>query len=435
MIIAKFLKEKTGLFKSIIVPTSLMAGFIGLIMGPEVLGIFDFDLDFYKSLVSHFMGIGFIALTLSGSRAKQGADSVNSGLFIVSNYVMQGIVGMLVVYGLASTIKPDLFPGLGLMLPLAFGQGPGFASSIGSTWDETLPFGFANQYGLTLATTGFLVGGLVGIILLNYYVRKYNMPVNKLNKLGGLHTKNLRLVNIKEINFFDNLTSQVAWISLLYAMTYMVMKYLVLGLEQLGVVGITIASLVKGFNFLFGIIVALIFKAILKYLDSKGHRTFELIDDYMMQNITSFSFNVMITSSVLAISIQAIKDYWELLLTISITGALATLLFVTWFGRRVFKTNPLHYILAMFGMMTGTASTGIALLRGVDPDLDTDVAKNLALGTAIATPLGLPLMALLSVPVIGYNTNRPEMYLYTLVGLIAYLAIIMTFAILRNRKK
>jgi|LFRM01.1.fsa_nt_gb hypothetical protein len=40
--------------------------------------------------------------------------------------------------------------------------------------------------------------------------------------------------------------------------------------------------------------------------------------------------------------------------------------------------------MAMFGMLTGTASTGIALLRGIDPDLETDVAKNLVLGSAVA---------------------------------------------------
>lgn len=386
-----------------------MAGFLGLILGPEVLGIIDFDLNFYKSLVGHFMGIGFIALTLSSSNDKQGADSINSGLFIVANYVLQGIVGMLVVYGLIATIKPDLFVGLGLILPLAYGQGPGFASSIGGSWDPVLPFGFVQQYGLTLATAGFLVGGLVGVILLNYYVKKHNMPVAKLNKLDGIQTKNLRLVNIKEINFFDTLTAQVAWLSVLYAITYIVMKYLIIGLETLGPVGETIAALVRGFNFLFGIIVALVFKEVLKFLNRKGHRALELIDNYMMQNITSFAFNVMITSSVLAISISAIKGYWELLVAVSLTGAITTLLFVTWFGKRVFKVNTLHYTLAMFGMMTGTASTGLALLRGVDPDLETDVAKNLALGTAIATPLGLPLMALLAVPITGYTTGRPIM--------------------------
>lgn len=434
MFLAKILKEKTGLFRSIIVPTSLMAGFIGLVLGPEVTGLFQYDTTFYEDLVVHFMGIGFIGLTLSGSKEKQGKDSVNAGLFIVSNYLFQGVIGMMVVSLLINTLKPELFNGLGLMLPLAFGQGPGFASSIGGSWDEVLPFGYVQQYGLTLATTGFLAGGLLGVVLLNYYVRKYEIPVERLRKLKGLQNKNVTFTNVREINFFDTLTVQVTFIAITYTITFVVMKLTIMGLNYLGTVGNTIASLVRGFNFLFGILIALLIKQVMNHLNARGHRALELIDDFTMMNITSFAFSIMITSSVLAISIQAVTGYWELLLTISIIGALTTLWFCTWLGRKVFRVNTEHYILGMFGMMTGTASTGLALLRGVDPNLETDVSKNLVLGSAIATPLGLPLMALLAVPIIGYTDGRPILYLITFGALSGYLILLAAIAILRNRK-
>ena len=434
MFMAKLLKEKTGLFRSIIVPTSLMAGFVGLLLGPEVIGLFKYNTEFYGDLVSHFMGIGFIGLTLAGSSEEQGKDSVNSGIFIVSNYIFQGIIGMIVVFFMTLTLKPELFSGLGLMLPLAFGQGPGFASSIGGSWDEVLPFGYVRQYGLTLATTGFLVGGLLGVVLLNYYVRKYNMPVERLKKLKGLQNKNINFTNVHEINFFDTLTVQVTFIAIAYSLTFLVMKYTIMGLSHLGTVGETIASLVRGFNFLFGILIALVIKQTLKYLDRKGHRAMALIDHFTMMNITSFAFSVMITSSVMAISIQAVKGYWELLLAMSVAGAFATLWFCTWLARKVFRHNTEHFILGMFGMMTGTASTGLALLRGVDPNLETDVGKNLVLGSAIATPLGLPLMALLAVPIVGYTEGRPLLYLLTFGALVAYLLLLVAIAIFRNRK-
>jgi len=435
MFIAKVLKEKTGLFRSIIVPTSLMAGFVGLILGPDVIGLFKFDQNFYGSLVSHFMGVGFIRLTLAGSNEQQGKDSVNSSIFIVANYVFQAIIGMIVVWVLIMTIKPELFSGLGLMLPLAFGQGPGFASSIGSSWDEVLPFGYIQQFGLTLATTGFLVGGIIGVILLNFYVRKYELPVERLKHLKGLQNRSVTFTSIQEISFFDTLTVQITFIALAYAITFVVMKYTIIGLSYLGTVGDTIASLVKGFNFLFGILVALVIKQLLKYLNSKGHRAQELVDNFTMMNVTSFAFSVMITSSVMAISIKAVKGYWELLLAISVLGALATLWFVTRLGRKAFKKNTENYILDMFGMVTGTASTGLALLRGVDPNLETDVAKNLVLGSAIATPLGLPMMALLALPIVGYTEGKPSLYLVTFAALAGYLILLVGIAIYRNRLK
>ncbi|MTI95002.1 MAG: hypothetical protein FH749_05860 [Firmicutes bacterium] len=173
------------------------------------------------------------------------------------------------------------------------------------------------------------------------------------------------------------------------------------------------ASLIKGFNFLFGILLALLFKRVMHFLSRRGHRTLPLLDRYVMHNVASLSFNVMITASVMAISIQAISSYWEVLLTVAVVGAVATLFFVTWFAKKVFLQHTLHYSLAMFGMLTGTASTGIALLRGLDPDLDTDVAKNFVLGSAVAAPLGFPLMILLGLPIIGFTENNPMYYYLT----------------------
>ncbi len=435
MAIAKLIKEKTGLFRSIIVPTALMAGFIGLLSGPDVLALIDYDQQFFSSIVYHFMGIGFIGLTLASSNEKQGRDSVNSGLFIVSSYVFQGIVGMSILLIGMITTTPSVFPGLGLILPLAYGQGPGFASSIGGSWDEVLTLGYIQQYGLTLATSGFLTGGIVGIVLLNYYVKKYNLPVNRLKHLKGLENKSITFTNVTEINFFDTLTVQVALIAIVYLITYNVMKYTIDLLGYLGDVGTTIASLVKGFNFLFGIMMALLVKKMMGILDKKNHRASALIDNFTMQNVTSFSFNIMITASVMAISISAIKDYWQLLLIMSISGAIATLWFVTYIGRKVFRQHTENYILAMFGMMTGTASTGLALLRGVDPNLETDVAKNLVLGSALATPMALPLMALLAIPILGYTDQRPLLYWLTFAALILYLAIVLSIALYRNRTK
>lgn len=431
---AKFLKEKLGLFKNVIIPTALLAGFIGLMLGPEVAGLLKFDINFYEKLVFHFMGLGFIALTLSEQSVKQKTDSVKSGLFIISTYCFQGLVGMVAVLALVATIKPDLFVGLGLMLPLAYGQGPGFASSIGASWEEVLSFGYINQYGLTLATIGFLVGGVIGVVMLNYYVRKYNIPVARLSSLKGLQSKELTVTSVKEINFFDNLTVQITWIALIYVATYLTIWGLVAVLTRLGQLGETVASLIRGFNFLFGIILALAFKRGMHYLSDRGHRALPLLDRYVMHNIASLSFNIMITASVMAISIQAIRGYWELLLGVAAVGAIATLLFVTWLGKRVFLNHSLHYRLAMFGMLTGTASTGMALLRGIDPNLDTDVAKNFVLGSAVAAPLGIPLMVLLGLPVIGYAENNPAYYYVTFLAILAYTLLMLGVLFWKRRQ-
>jgi len=435
MFVAKMVKEKLGIFRSVVIPTALLAGFIGLILGPGALDLIQFDKGFYEKLTFHSMGLGFIALTLSEQSVEQKTDSIKSGLFIISSYCFQGVVGMLIVWGLIYTIKPDLFVGLGLMLPLAFGQGAGFASSIGTSWDEVLPYGFINQYGLALAAIGSLVGGVVGVIMLNYFIRKYKIPVVKLNKIKGLQTKQLTISSVEEVNFFDMLTVQLVWVALTYLGTYVSIWGIGVLLNTLGSLGETVASLIKGFNFLFGILIAILFKKIINFLSQRGHRSKPLLDSYIMNNVSSLFFNIMITASVMAISIEAIKDYWELLLAMTIFGTITTYIFTVWFGKKVFLKNTLGYILAMFGMMTGTASTGLALLRGIDPDLNTDVATNLVLGSAVATPLGIPLMVALGLPIIGYTENNLFYYYITFIAILIYMLVMMGIAVIKTRRE
>lgn len=433
--VAKFIKEKLGIFRTIIVPTALLAGFIGLFIGPEVMGLIKFDLALYEKIVFHSMALGFIALTLAEQKTEHKSDTVKSGLFIVASYCFQGVIGMLTVWGLIYTIKPDLFDGLGLMLPLAYGQGPGFASSIGSSWDEVLPFGFVNQYGLTLAAAGFLVAGIFGIFMLNYFVRKYKIPVARLNRIKGLQTKELSISSVKEINFFDMLTVQFVWIAIIYLATYLVMQGAGIFLSLFGTIGETIASLVRGFNFLFGILLAMVFKRIVLFFSQRGHRAEPLLDSYLLNNISSLFFNIMITASIMAISIGTIREYWELLLVLSLVGAFSTYFFTFWLGRKMFLNNTIHYILAMFGMLTGTASTGLALLRGIDPDLQTDVAKNLVLGSAVAAPLGFPLMAMLGLPIIGFTTNNPVYSYITFIAIFLYMSLLIGIGITKTKKE
>lgn len=433
--IAKIIKEKLGIFRTIIVPTALLAGFIGLFIGPEVTGLINFDTALYEKIVFHSMALGFIALTLAEKKTEHKSDTVKSGLFIVATYCFQGVVGMLTVWGLVYTFKPDLFAGLGLMLPLAYGQGPGFASSIGSSWDEVLPYGFVNQYGLTLATAGFLVAGLFGVFMLNYFVRKYKIPVARLNQIKGLQTKELSISSVQEINFFDMLTVQFVWIAIIYLATFIVMQGAGILLSLFGTIGETIASLVKGFNFLFGILLAMFFKKIILFFSRRGHRAEPLLDSYLLNNISSLFFNIMITASIMAISIQAIRKYWELLLVVAIVGAFTTYFFTIWLGRRMFLNNTTHYILAMFGMLTGTASTGLALLRGIDPDLKTDVAKNLVLGSAVAAPLGFPLMAILGMPIIGFTTGNSVYSYITFIAILLYMSLLIGIGIIKTRRE
>src|SRR5690606_26443920 len=106
-------------------------------------------------------------------------------------------------------------------------------------------------------------------------------------------------------------------------------------------------------------------------------------------------------------------------------------------GRYVFKGRyENHYILAMFGMLTGVASTGLALLRGLDPNLETETADNVVvLGSAIAAPIGLPVMILLGVQLKAFTEGKNTYNIITFVSLILYFILLILVMVIRAKNR
>ena len=89
-------------------------------------------------------------------------------------------------------------------------------------------------------------------------------------------------------------------------------------------------------------------------------------------------------------------------------------------------------------MLTGTLSTGLALLREVDSSFNSPASESLVWASGVALPIGIPLLILLNVPIVGYKTSNPSLYLITLLILVAYLFVLLLFLLLpgfKNRKK
>ncbi|MDZ7836681.1 MAG: sodium/glutamate symporter [Actinomycetota bacterium] len=228
LVIAIVLKNKLKFLQRYLIPTSIIGGFIGLILGSEVLGWIELDADTLGTLIYHLMAIGFISLALKDREKIQGSkmDNVNTGMAIITAYLIQGILGFGITLALAYTLLPNLFPPFGLLLPLGFAQGPGQSYAIGRSWEE---LGFVNggNIGLSVATIGFLWAIIFGIPLLNFLVR-YKRRLNlsgKESRIGSLFRKREDIEekhteNVPKKLFIDSLTIQIVLIGLVYLLTY-----------------------------------------------------------------------------------------------------------------------------------------------------------------------------------------------------------------------
>lgn len=76
----------------------------------------------------------------------------------------------------------------------------------------------------------------------------------------------------------------------------------------------------------------------------------------------------------------------------------------------------------MYGMLTGTISSGVLLLREIDPDFETPAANNLLTGSSFAIVMGAPMLLL-----IGLAPVSTRMTFITLGLLVVYLIPLLLF--------
>ncbi len=433
--IGTFLKRMIPLFKKYLIPVSIISGFLGLILGQEVLNIIKFNVKDLENLVYHLMAIGFIALALKDRPVRKSNDLPKTAFFIVSTYLVQGIIGFGISLILFYTIFPDLFAPLGLLLPLGYGQGPGQAYSIGSSW-EAKGFAYGGNIGLTIATFGYLWALIPGILILNYLVKKNKMKVETLDK----EEEAIFIVEKDEAGdapisaSIDKITIQFFLIGIVYLVTYLTIRGLHSLLYPLGKFGETLAQTLWGFQFIFGTIYAIFLRFFFNIFKKSKIMIYNYPNNYLLSRISGASFDFMVTTAICAISIRVFVANYIPILIITTFGGIITYFFCLYLSRFTYKNYKLEYFIALYGMLTGTLSTGLALLREVDKNLVSPVAENLVLASGVALPIGFPLLLLLTVPIIGYTTNNPYLYFVTLGILFVYLFLMLLLLYFLNKK-
>ncbi len=432
--VSTFIKSKVPFIRKFPIPIPVIAGFFGLLAGQEILGIIHLESVRLEMLVYHLMSIGFIALSLKSKDKFKKAGYARSGIFIVSTYAIQGILGFGLTLLFSKTLFPDLFPPMGLLLPLGYGQGPGQAFATGKTW-EGLGFVHGANAGLTFAAFGYIFACIGGIPLIIYLSKKKKYTHKDIASTKESIFDIDKVQELPHKESIDGLTLQIIIIASVYLITYLTLLGLTSVLNTLGTFGQTLAQLFWGFAFIIGALYGALVRTIIDALRKKNWMRKEYTSNYLLERISGFSFDYMITAAIAIISVSMLADYWLPLVIVCILGGIFTFWYCLFLCPKIYKTETLENTLAMYGMLTGTISTGLALLREVDPHFQSSAARNLVFGSGTGLAFGLPMMLLLNLPTVGYKNDNPSMYIYTLIGLAGYWLLLMVFLGVFRRKK
>ena len=296
-----------------------------------------------------------------------------------------------------------------MLLPFGYGQGTGQALNYGNIYESQNGFVGGRSFGLTIAALGFLCASVGGVIHLNIMRKAGKLKLAKKSdndplRVGQIEGKN----EIPMQESIDKMTVQIAFIAVTYLLAYLLMY-------ALGELLPGMKATVYGFNFLLGVLCATIVKLVLGLFKKTTMLKKEYINNFLMTRASNLFFDIMVVAGIAAIRLDQLKDYWGIIAILAITGLIITYAYTRFVAKVMFKEYTEEQFLASYGMLTGTACTGIILLREVDSNFETPAADNLVFQNFPAIVFGFPLLFL--------ATLAPKKPILTMIILAAFFVV------------
>ncbi len=437
LLVGNVLKKSIPFLQNSLIPTSVLGGVILLIVAAIYKGITGdvmFDTAIFSGngtetleiITYHTLALGFIASsfkTTGGKLTKQRtAEIFNTGVTTVSTYLIQAIFGLGITM-IAALVMTDFFSAAGVLLPFGYGQGTGQALNYGTIYETDYGFVGGKSFGLTIAALGFLSASIGGVIHLNIMKKRGKLVISNRSD-GSLHTDQIGSDNeIPMQESIDKMTVQIALIVVAYLAAYLLMF-------ALGSLLPGMRSVIYGFNFLLGVLTATLIKVLLNFLRDKKIVKKKYTNNFLMTRASNFFFDIMVVAGIAAIRLDILENYWGIILILCVVGAVITYVYNRVIAKTLFGDYVEEQFLTMYGMLTGTASTGIILLREIDSDFKTPASDNMVYQNFPAIVFGFPMMFLATLAPI-----RPALTLIIFIVFFAVMNVILFRSKIFRRKK
>ncbi len=388
LFVAKILRCKLRFIQHAYIPAALIAGFLGLFLGPQFLDVLPFSSEIgnYPSiLIAVLFGSMFV-----GTRGKVSVRSVLEGAgdtMLVNGASEMMQFALFILIGV--TVLPAAFSGIneafGLMLPAGFVGGHGTAAAIGGVLAEA-GWADASTIGQTFATVGLLGGILFGVALVNVGARRGwtkvikgidelpeemltgLVPDGKAAPLGKSTTNGVSI---------DSLTWHACLVLVSVGMAY-------LANEGLKIVLPDVSFPTYGLALLCGIVVQLVLKAV--KLDAN-------VDKDVITHIGSSATDFLVVFGIASIKVSVVVQYWVPIVMLSVLGFIFVTAWLLIVSPRFFRKCWFEHGIYIFGMSTGVLATGVILLRITDPEFRTGVLEDFGLAWIVLSIMDALLVA------------------------------------------
>ena len=369
------IRELVPAFQKILLPACLIGGFLGLILGQQVLGLIEIPTAF-----SDISSVGMriimtcipIGIGVSAKRLYQHLDFTFANMTL---YGFQMIFGVL-VGAFFCGIWPGLPEGWGLLGVTAYFGSHGSVPVVAEIMDPTGELGISSL-GMVMATLGVLFAMIPGMFMANYGVRhgwgaftKDLAHQPKYFYRGTLPEDKREILGKTTVNP-NNVTSIAFHLGVL-AVCYKFGEVLFAVLAQI------IPFLSNVGAMLYGLVGGLILWPIIKALKLDGY-----IDRDVVTQISNLTLEMIILGACATIQLDIVTTFFLPLVLHATIFCSITGLFVFAWMKKIGHPQWFEKALMVYGMATGSNPQGFALVRAVDPNNESCIFEALGVYNAV----------------------------------------------------
>ena len=436
LVAAKLVRRVVPLFRTLFLPASVIAGFIALLLGPQVLGRLSSALRLPEAaaqglfpapvleawtalpglLISVVFAALFIGKPIPSLREiwRVAGPQVALGQAIAWGQYVVGIVLALLLL----TPVFGLDPIAGALIEIGFEGGHGTAAGLAETFAA---FGFpaGADLALGLATIGLVGGVLIGTVLVNWGVRTGRITLNEagdpVERARAATDDDLDDVDerepvaSREAQTTDPLSIHVGYIAIAVAIGWLLLQ----GLSALeratyggeGGVELLVHLPLFPLAMLGGVALQIV-------LDRTGHTA--LVDRRLINRIGGFSLDLVIVAALGTLSLDALGGNLAPFAALAIAGTIWNVAAYLVLAPRIVPEHPYERGLGDFGQSMGMTVTGLLLMRIADPEnrsggLEAFGYKQLlfepVVGGGLFTAASIPLIAQFGpLPVLAFTS-------------------------------
>ncbi|MDU5100038.1 MULTISPECIES: sodium/glutamate symporter [Peptoniphilus] len=400
LFIAQLMRAKLKIVQKFLLPSSLLAGFMGLFFGKQFLNIIPFSdsVGSYPYMLVVFLFASLFIGNEGGGSFKQTMDDVGDTFFVNSSVYFLQYGAALVIGGLILKVfYPNVSEAFSVLMPGGFIGGHGAAAAFGGAFEELIGWDEALPIAQTFATIGLVFGVLGGIVLINIATRKkwtrfiktmQELPVGM--RTGMNPSEEQDVLGIETVNnmSLDTLTWHFMLVLIATCGGYFTTNYLQGLFPKLSIPMFSVSML-------YGVLVQFILKKInfSKYVDRR-----------IISHVGSFATDYLVSFGIATIKISVVIKYAMPILILTLIGAVFCVSYLLLVSRKLYQKYWFEKGIFIFGWSTGVVAIGVTLLRIVDPKYQSKTLEDYGMAYVFMSFIEIGLIATLpSLIVNGYS--------------------------------